>query len=186
MKIAVGNVTIQWAVIDHLVTQMLWHLWFYEHSQAERPPRSFDRRIAELKRLTKILYQNEPDEFRTYSWFDQRIRSANGRRDDITHGIPGVMSKNGKEYEVLHIQFPSQIMPKYSHSSVESVEQLAEELKALYLEAVNVFYAISTALVASSQNTVTGPAPYGLKPAIPGNRSPRLPRENLPPPTFQA
>jgi hypothetical protein len=185
MKIAVGSVSIEWAIVDDCITQILWSLWFYEHQQTERPPRSFDRRIAELKRLVKLLDQNEPDEFRTYAWFDQRLRTANGKRDNIAHGVPGRMTKNGKEYEALQIPFPSQVIPKYAHSTIDDVEDLAVELKELCLEASSIHVAIWAALVASSQNISNGPAPYGLKPVGPDSR-PMLPRDNLPPPTFQA
>lgn len=185
MRIAIGNVSIQWALVDNTITQVLWSLWFYEHAQTERPPRSFDRRIAELKRLAKILYQNDPDELRQYSWFDQRIRTANGKRDNVAHGIPGRMTKDGKEREALEIQFPSQIIPRYAHSTIEDVEELAVELGSLYMEAAMVHAAIGAALVASSQNILNGPAPYGLKPVAPGVRNPMLPRDNIPPPTFQ-
>lgn len=96
----------------------------------ERVPRSFDIRIAGLKEIAASIYKNEPDEYRIFSWYVQRLRTLNGRRDDLAHGLPGKVTKKGRTYDGIKIPFPSRDT-KYSELTVEDIEELAEDLKAM-------------------------------------------------------
>jgi hypothetical protein len=92
---AIGSAVIYWAMIDHRIIEVCEFAWRTSHP-GERVPRSFDIRIAGLKEIAASIYKNEPDEYRIFSWYVQRLRTLNGRRDDLAHGLPGKVTKKGR------------------------------------------------------------------------------------------
>ena len=180
---AIGSAVIYWAMIDHRIIEVCEFAWRTSHP-GERVPRSFDIRIAGLKEIAASIYKNEPDEYRIFSWYVQRLRTLNGRRDDLAHGLPGKVTKKGRTYDGIKIPFPSRDT-KYSELTVEDIEELAEDLKAMEGETYQVSMALLQALQASSGNISIWQDPDGWAPLTKDNRSPKLPRENLPPPTFR-
>ncbi len=178
----VGAITLTWSRIDDQITQMLLPFWF-DDRPTQGIPRSFDRRIGALVEIVSPLYANEPDELRQFQWYVQRLRNANGQRDQIAHGIPGTITKNGRTFWGLVISFPSR-ETKYISKSIASIEKLVKSLYDLHFETVQVHYALIALRNASSGNVSTWKKPGGWTPVTMENRSPKLPRLSSPPPTF--
>lgn len=155
LLMAVGAVVLEWAMIDDAVTKTLELFWFH-HRPEERIPRSFDRRVGHLLEFGDALYaneySNEVEERRLFRWFIQRLRTANGRRDDIAHGIPGTITIGKKRpAKGLRIPFPSRLH-RYVFVKLEHVKALAIELQQLHVECTNVSSALWAAFTASLPN----------------------------------
>lgn len=182
---AVGAVVLEWAMIDQQITDMCGRFWFNKYP-GQRIPRAFDKRSTELLARAKELYAQEPDECRIFAWYIQRLKTLNGKRDDLCHGTPGRVAKDdGKFYDCLMVPFPSRAT-KYERMTVDDIERLLNDLKNLSRETGTVSWAFSEALDASSGNKSIWREPGGWTLVTMDNRSPRLPRENPPPATFQA
>jgi hypothetical protein len=182
---SIGRLVLEWSGIDHEVTRMCQGFWLRKYGD-QGIPRSFDRRSVELKGYAAELYANEPDEYRVFSWYLQRLRTINGKRDDIVHGMPGKVTKGGREFEGLMVPFPSR-PTKFIPMAIQDIEQVLEELRSLHIETGQVAYAIYIAAqVASLREIPNPPTLGGLLPSTTGPRSPMLPRWHPPPPTFQA
>lgn len=181
---AVGRVILQWAWIDHDITRMCEFAWWNDFPD-QKIPRAFNARVKGLKQVAKRIYKDEPDEYRVFCWFIQRLRNANDRRDDLAHGRPGIASiDGGEEFECLMVPFPSR-ETKYEPMRVDQIERLHRDLSTITIELRTVSWAFSQALQASSGNISTWQEPDGWTRLTMANRSPKLPREHPPPPTFQ-
>jgi hypothetical protein len=122
-----------WALIDWDIQRLCEFLWPI-HPPGQEIVRSFDKRAETLAEIARKLYAAEPDEWRTFAWLLQRLKTANGRRDAICHGIPGTKKIAGKEIDSLLIPFPAR-PTKYSPISVLAIEQLAALLDDLMHDA---------------------------------------------------
>ena len=183
LLMAVGAVTLQWAMIDAEITKMVQLFWFRQNPNRP-PPRSFDRRIKNLLVFAATLYTDEPDEHLVFKWYAQRLKTANGLRDDITHGIPGKITKSSHTYDGLMVPKPSG-STKYVPMKVGDIESLAHELTELHRETIEVSGALWAAQAASSPDIKVWQDRGAWTRLTKDNRSPMLPRWNPPPPTFQ-
>ncbi len=184
LLIAVGSVTLTWAMIDTDISRALLLFWCQDKPD-EPPPRSFDRRIASLMRYAEALYVNEPDERRTFRWYAQRLKQANGLRDSVAHGQPGKITKGRRTYFGLMVPQPSG-RTQYVPMKISDVERLAETLGNLHAETVVVSHALWAAQTASSPNRQSFSQIHGKWTKLTKeNRSPRLPRWHPPPSTFR-
>lgn len=178
----IGWVTIQWSIIDNEVTRILEPFWL-KNTPNERMPRSFDKRIQHLTDSVRPLYADEPEEERTFLWFVHRLKDVNGRRDQLAHGIPGTIKKGRREYVGLMVPFPSN-RTKYVPMSLAQIKKLASALTQIRHETWQVGSAINAVLAASSGNRSVWRDPDGWTRITMDNRSPMLPRDHPPPPTF--
>jgi hypothetical protein len=137
-----------------------------------------------LRKLAKSLYANEPEEHRLFRWYLHRLAMLDSKRDDIAHGIPGTITRGRFVYEGLMVPFPSK-PTRIPQMSVEDIEQLGRDLESMDDETDDVSEAVTQALQASSGNTEVWQEPHGWTRLTMDNRGPRLPRTNLPPPTWQ-
>jgi hypothetical protein len=187
LQAAVGRVIIEWAGIDASVTEICDRFWPDVHPR-EGIPRPFVRRSKELKDYGRSLYLDklqEPDEWRTFAWYVQRLRTLNDQRDDIAHGQPGLITKNGKQFEGLMVPYPSR-ETKFVEQTVLDIEELAETLQAIRNETGQVRHAFWLAHEAASPDRQVWQARNGWTQLTKENRSPMLPRWHHPPATFQA
>jgi len=158
--------------------------WFKDHPE-ERMPQSFTRRSKNFIQSVGKLYHLEPEEFRQFCWFVHRMRIAASKRDDLAHSKPGLVKRNGREYEGLWIEHPS-AATRTIEMSVIDIEMLAEEISSLHVESGQVGMALHVAAqVAALREIPNPPTLGGLLPSVTGPRFPMQPRWNPPPPTFQ-
>ena len=185
---AVGSISLYWALIEWQFIRICedFHRLIDEN---EKLPRAFDRRadivLDDARSFYAKEYPDEPSEFRQFSWFMQRLKSANGRRDAVIHGMPGKVTKNGRTYDGIHVPFPSQSAKQVS-ISLEDIYRLDVEIWQLYAETCRVSLATSRAISAASPDTIVEQTPDGYVQLTKANRSPKLAQEPPPPPTFQA
>ena len=183
----VGYIILEWSMIDHEVTRMCELFWFNAHP-GEKLSRRFDRRVTILKDFVKELYTkeypNEPDEYRIFAWYLQRLKTSNGKRDALAHGLPGTITEGRRKFEGLMVPEPSR-NARFVQMSLTDIDKLAEEMRNLHIETIQVSTAISKAQAAASPNKSAGLIDGVWTQLTKENRSPKLPRGNLPPPTFQ-
>jgi len=186
LEAAVGRVILEWAVIDDCITQLCHTFWCEAHPN-DAVPRPFDKRSKAAKSFAKIMYLDrlkEPDEWVTFAWYIQRLRNLNDKRDDIAHGHPGRITVAGKSFDGLMIPRPWR-KTRFEKQSLSDIEQLGEDLRRIRAETLEVSYAFYQAHAASSPNKQAWQDQNGWKQVTKENRSPKLPRWNVPPPTFQ-
>lgn len=181
---AVGGVTLNWAQVDNEVTRILQPFWFDAHPE-KRMPRSFDKRVGNLVKIVEPLYADEPEERRIFKWYIQRLKDANGQRDNIAHGIPGTITKGGRTFQGLMVPYPSR-EPTYAPKPLDDVAALAKTIDALWRETLDVTAALYAVRNAASGNIRVWQNPDGWSLVTMDNRSPRLPLTIPPPPTFRA
>ena len=179
----VGEIIVYWAMIDDQITRILGPFWF-DHHPEERMPRSFDRRINRLVDILTPMYVYEPDEYRIFKWYVHRLKTANGQRDDISHGIPGSFTRKGRTLTGLMVPFPSR-KTKYVPQSLKNIKALSKTLQALQSETVYVSLALGAVRDASLPDIRVWRDPGGWTQITMENRDPMLPRDIPPPPTFQ-
>jgi hypothetical protein len=185
LTMAVGAVILKWAMMDEDLTRMCQTFWFDDHPE-ERMPRSFDKRTRNLVESVAKRYSDEHGEFRQFAWFIQRLRIASSKRDDLAHGLPGKVTVDGREFEGLYVPFPSR-MPRGVPMTVFDIENFhRNELYALHVEMGNVSSTLSKVREYASYDKFDPPTLGGLIPAKKDRQRPKLPRWNLPPPTFRA
>ena len=185
LRMAVGDVSLEWAGLDIEITRMCEGCWSRAYPDERGVPRPFDKRQKGLRAFGQFLYASEPDENLIWAWFLERVKNANFKRDDIAHGIPGkVTNEKGEQYDGLMVPYPSRA-PKFIKMSLSDIEALVESLKELRREMTQVSFAFHQALAASSPNTRTWLDPNMSIPLTMDNRSPKLPRWQPPPPTFR-
>lgn len=184
LLMAVGAVTLNWAQADNSITQILQIFWANDRPN-ERMPRSFDKRVDNLVEFVEPLLASEPDELRVFRWYIQRLRDANGKRDSISHGIPGTITKNGRTFQGLMVPHPSK---RTIHIPLppDDISDVAKTIGGLWEETIiGVYPALIALWQAASGNIRTRQSPDEWKQVTMDNRSPRLPRSCPPPPTFQ-
>ena len=137
---AVGVITLEWAMIDPEVTNMVQTFWLTDRP-SEKIPRSFDKRSDILKDYTDTLYASDKDEWLVFRWFLQRLKMANGNRDAIAHGLPGTITQHGRTYKGLMVPFPSK-ETGFVPMSTDAIVELADTLIALNAEARQVSRAL--------------------------------------------
>jgi hypothetical protein len=181
---SVGSIIIQWAWLDHEITSMCQLFWRTSHPD-EALPQSFSNRADILQQFAADLYlSREPEEYRIFAWFLQRVRSANGQRDDLAHGQYGMITKGGRKYEGLMVPIPSGSY-KYPQMSMKKMQTLAEEIPELLREASQVSYALYKARAAASSQETHREQVDGVWTRLTwDNRNPKLPRWRPPPPTW--
>lgn len=180
----VGSIVLTWAWIDHEISRMCQMFWLKEHPE-ERLPQSFDTRANILKIFAKALYvPREPAEYRIFVWFIQRIKAANGKRDDLAHGIHGLITKNGRTREGLLVPHPSR-KTDYIPMTAAQIGKFNEELSTLNREVKWVGLAFSQAVQATSPHKSFGLIDGVWTQDTWDNRSPKLPQLIPPPPTFR-
>jgi hypothetical protein len=187
LQSAVGRVIIEWAGIDAGVTDICQNFWVDEHPQVTIP-RPFDKRSKAIKDYGRKLYLEklqERDEWRFFAWYIQRLRTLNDRRDDIAHGQPGLITKDGKQFEGLMVPRPSK-ETRFVEQTILDIEDLGQQLTAILGEATQVAYAFWAAHVAASPHRQAWRVQNGWTQITKENRSPKLSRWNVPPPTFRA
>ena len=143
LTMAVGSVILKWAMVDADFTSMARSFWFKDHPE-ERMPQSFTRRSKNFIQSVGKLYHLEPEEFRQFCWFVHRMRIAASKRDDLAHSKPGLVKRNGREYEGLWIEHPS-AATRTIEMSVIDIEMLAEEISSLHVESGQVGMALHVA-----------------------------------------
>jgi len=149
MLSAVGTITLEWAFIDAEVTYMCQSFWSNQHP-GQMMPRSFDKRSEYLKLYAVTLWRDEPSKQKGFDKYMQRVKTANGKRDDVCHGVPGQITRRGRRYFGLRIVHPSQAT-RYPDMTVDQLERLAEELGHLAAETINVRVEFDKARHGSSQ-----------------------------------
>ncbi|MFZ1813223.1 MAG: hypothetical protein WBO55_11780 [Rhizobiaceae bacterium] len=184
---AVANVVLEWSMLEQdfiKLTRVFWH----HYGAGSSIPRSFDARKKALRDFSRTLYAEEPEELRAFLWFLQRLADANGKRDDICHGIPGEVRRRGKTYKCLAIYHPSK-PTRYTPVSVARIKRLHAELIKLDNELSEVMAATDVAIqasrVASGETRVWQGFSSHRYDLTPGNRSPMLPKHVPPPATFR-
>jgi len=181
---AVGAVVLEWTLVDEIITDILGSFWLH-HRREDKIPRPFDIRRKLLRDFGGDLYRSEPDELRIFAWYLDRLSRINSDRDDICHGIPGIVTLRKKSYACLAIRHPSK-ETRYKPISIGAIERFAASLMRFHSETGQVGQAIGVALQASSRSVrvwKTGDdQPHLLTPE---NRHPRLPRQVPPPPSFR-
>jgi hypothetical protein len=184
LLINLGFIIIKWAWIDHEITQMCESFWFSEHPDKQLP-QSFSKRATILQGFVADLYlTREPDEYRIFAWYLQRVRTVNGKRDNLAHGRFGKITRRGRTYDALSVPVPSGAN-KYIPMSMKAIERLAEEINDLLSETPEVSYALSRARAASSSREIHRALVDGEWTQLTwDNRSPKLPRRHLPPSTW--
>lgn len=181
LLMAVGAVMLNWSMVDDQISNALIPFWV-DAKPNERIPRSFDRRINGLVDLISPFYSGEPDEYRIFMWFIQRIKDANGRRDNIAHGIPGTITKKGRTYKGLMIPEHSR-EATYSPMPFNKITELAETIDELITECGSVTSALWAVRSASRSERIWRESD-GWKTVTMDNRSPKLPCLRTPPQTF--
>jgi hypothetical protein len=187
LQAAVGCVIIEWAGIDAGLTHICENFWVDVHPN-DTIPRPFDKRSKAIKDYGRTLYLDklqEEDEWRFFSWYIERLRNLNNRRDDIAHGQPGLIIKDGKQFEGLMVPRPSK-ETRFVEQTVLDIEDLAQQLTTMRGETTQVAYAFWSAHIAASPHRQAWRNQSGWTLITKENRNPRLPRWNVPPPTFQA
>jgi hypothetical protein len=130
LLINIGLITLNWAMIDNQITDILDHFWLEKHPQ-EKMPRAFDKRIEHLQECATDLYgKRDPGELRIFKWYAQRLKDANGLRDCIAHGMPGKITKPGATFEGLMVPKPSH-PTKYIPMTPNAIAQLTVRLREL-------------------------------------------------------
>lgn len=162
---AIGMVGVRWVHLDKEVTHMSNPFWA-EHHPTQRMPRPFDKRADFLNDCAKSLYTNDQNEYRIFGWYLHRLRAANSARDNICHGIPGIVAR-------------------YKPQTVEDIESLADQLDRFMIESMRVTQALWAARSALLQGMSARPSLDASTPPKPDHHSPKLPRENRPPSTFR-
>ena len=186
LQTAVGRVIIEWAGVDHELTTLCENFWVDVHPN-DKISRSFETRSRSAKDYGKILYLEklqEPEEWRFFAWYIERLRDLNNQRDDIAHGQPGLITRNEKQFEGLMVPRPSK-ETRFVESTVSDIEILADKLGQLRGEASQVAHAFWAAHVAASPHRQAWRAQNGWQQITKDNRSPMLPRWNVPPLTFR-
>jgi hypothetical protein len=186
LTMAIGSVILKWAMLDADFSRVCQTYWFKEHALTEPMPQSFKNRTRNLIPAIRKLYTNEPDEFRQFSWFIQRLRIANSERDDLAHGQYGKATVDGREFEGLLVHHPA-AATRAVPMTVFDIEALGQEVQNLHTEMSQVSMALHVASqVAALRDIPNPPTLGGLLPSTTGPRSPMQPRWSLPPPTFRA
>jgi hypothetical protein len=181
---AVGGVILNWSRVDHEIIKLCEHVWRVEFPTT-RVPRPFNARTTTLLTFARKLYLNEPEEFRIFAWYIQRLRTLNDSRDDVAHGTPGIVTKHGKSSECLMVPFPSRAT-EFRPITIRQIENLSLKLDALASETSWVSGAVSRAIMASSSGIYRELIDGEWRRLTMYNRTPRLPRDSLPPPSFRA
>ena len=180
---AVGSITLDWAMIDHDVTNMVQYFW-HEKNPGETIPRPFDKRIRHLRGFADTVYADEPDEWIVFRWYLQRLKTANGKRDAIAHGMPGIITKGKRNYRGLMVPYPSK-PTEYVPMTIKDLLGLVDTLSHLHAETATVSSALWAAQAASSPNKHFSQVRGKWTRLTKENRSPMLPRDHLPPSTFR-
>jgi hypothetical protein len=179
---AIGLIITTWARIDWRVTQTLEPFWLGAKPN-DQMPRSFDQRITNLEELATPVFKSAPSDLRTFLWFLQRLKTANGQRDSVTHGIVGQITKNNRTYYGIMIPHPSK-KTKYPWFSLEQIHKLGARLSDLEMEIGAVSGVLSDARNASTPGFRAWRIGDGwLKPGA-ENYTPNLPQDHRPPATF--
>lgn len=180
----VGAIVIKWAWLDHEVTAMCDLFWVEAHPE-QKLPQSFGARANILQQFGEHLYlAREPEEYRLLAWFLQRSKTVWGKRDDLAHGRFGMITRRGRTCEGFQIPVPGG-NTKYIPMSREKIAALSLEIDNLLRESHQVSHALYLARVASSSQQTQRTLIDGVWMQLTWeNRSPKLPRENLPPPTW--
>lgn len=184
LLLAVGAVTLEWAMIDFEIIRMVQAYWA-DKCPGKQIPRAFDKRIAFLRNLGDSVYGDEPDEWIVFRWFLQRLKTSNGRRDAIAHGLPGKITKGKRTYRGLMVPRSSGA-PRYVPMTTVEIEHLAETFRDLLIETSLVAHALSLAYVAASPNRRQYSQVRGKWTRLTkDNRDHMLPRFHPPPATFR-
>lgn len=180
----VGFIVIKWAWLDHEITRMCETFWFNTHPD-DRLPQSFSNRADILQQFAADLYlTREPEEYRVFAWYLQRVRTVNGKRDDLAHGQHGKITKRGRTYEGLAVPSPGGNV-KYIPMSIRAIENLVREIDDLLRESSAVSWALYRARAAAAPNEKHRELVDGVWTLLTwDNRSPKLPRWRLPPSTW--
>jgi len=180
---AVGIVTLEWARVETTLMRMLLTL-MSGRRVTERDPFSFDNRMRLMGELADALFERDEEERRLFRWFVARVKNLNGLRDSITHGIPGMLTVNGRTFPGLFLLKPSGKVMGIPMTQ-KAVEILGTRLVRLGDETGAVHSAIIAALNASTPGLqVMRPGGGWMKPDW-ESRSPKLPRWVSVPSTFQ-
>lgn len=153
---AVGTIVLEWAMIDNEVTDMCKTFWSLER-RGEVLPRAFDKRIDLLNERGLKLFADFPEELHVWKWFVQRIKTLNGRRDAVAHGVPGRITLRDKQqkdirtFDGVLVEHPSKDT-KLIPLSIGQIAQLADDIVRLHDEIGNVRYAFSNAVSVSTPN----------------------------------
>lgn len=189
LKQEVGSIVLYWALIEWQFTEICERFWRESNPGREKLPPRFDRRAAILLDQVKAFYAkeypDEPEEFRQFAWFMQRLKTANGKRDALVHGLPGVASINGRKFPAIETRYPSEDA-KYVQMSLDDIGNLDLEIWRLYAETCKVSRALNRALDAASPNKSRQLVGGEYVLLTKQNRDPKLPRETPPPPTFRS
>lgn len=179
----VGRIVIAWMPLDEAITEMCRA--FVNTALPEKlMPKSFDGRVKFLGHYAKIMYANEPDEWRIFAWFLQRLKSSNGHRDAVVHGRFGMITKNGRSYEGLLVPNPTSPTATIPMTKANLLS-LASELEALAREGLDVRFALTMA-----QSAYGSAIHHSMESGVwtrltVENRKPRMPRSNVPPAGFK-
>lgn len=180
---AIGLVIVTWTRIDNEITRILEPFWSVQKPE-ERMPRPFDQRITILREIVTPFYNAEPDELRAFLWYLERLKSANGNRDNISHGIAGKITKGRKTFPGLMVAFPSKATKHISYS-LEQIQKLGARLEELEGETVHVSAALRAVYETSLPDRRVWRASGGWSRPTMETRTDRLPRYHAPPPAFQ-
>lgn len=180
---AVGQVVVYWAMIDARITEMCGIFWHKEHP-GQGIPRAFNAWTKQLKAYAAKLYADEPGEFRIFAWYIERLRAHNKKRNDLAHGTPGRVTRDGKQFDGLMVPFPSR-GTKFVSMTVNDIEQLGQELIQFNGETCFVSGALVMAHNVASPDIQVWQGPDASILVTKEHRSPKLPRWHPPPPTFQ-
>ena len=141
LLMAVGSIILDWAMIDNEVTKMVNLFWHKKHP-GEKIPQPFDKRIRHLRDFADTVYADEPDEWIVFRWYLQRLKDANGKRDAIAHGMPGMITKGKRKYRGLMVPHPSK-PTTYVPMTVKDVVRLSETILTLHAETSTISRALS-------------------------------------------
>ena len=183
LLMAVGSITLDWAMIDHDVTRMIQSFWYEKHPR-KTIPRPFDKRSRFLRDFADTVYADEPDEWIVFRWYLQRLKDANGKRDALAHGMPGMVIKGKRKYRGLMVPHPAK-SATYVPMTIREVVGLAATILNLHAETSAVSTALSMAQAASSPNKHFSQVDGKWTQLTKENRSPILPRMVPLPPTFR-
>jgi hypothetical protein len=145
---AVGLVTLEWAMIQEQFGRSFALLW-QSHHKEKKPPASFDKQMALWVALIETLFRSNPDYLNYCLDYVQRVRSANGQRDDIAHGVPGVIEKRGRSFFGLMVSRPLIANTRMVQIDVPKITAIAFELRNLKHESSEVYWQVGLAHNAS-------------------------------------
>lgn len=183
LRTVVGSIVLEWAMLDAETTRLCEIFWIHHHPQ-DALPRPFDRRVRILRDFAANIYAQEPAEFLTFAWFLQRLKTANGHRDHIAHGLPGRITRHGREFAGLLVPHPSSD-DRYIPMTLKGIRSLYEEICSLHREASAIAYPLYAAQHYALFGKPVRQVENGSMPATVHSRSPMLPRFSTPPATFR-